>query len=80
MNTSKVSKSRARAFFFHFNKPMSRIFGKPKISVHHKGICHIVDNVSCEVPVQGRINKKQPMFVMAGKGVLTVVDGIAYIQ
>lgn len=63
----------ARAFFFHFNKPASRSAKKPKISVHTKGKCHIVDNVECEVPVKGRINKRrQPHFVMAGRGVIKI--------
>lgn len=53
-------------FFFHFNKPLSRQRGKPQISVHYRGVCHIADNVVCWTPVAGRISKRQPLFVMTG--------------
>lgn len=62
----------ARSFFFHYNKPASRAAKKPKISVHHRGRCHIVDNVDCRVPVKGRHGKRQPHFVMAGRGCLII--------
>lgn len=68
-----------RAFFFHYNKPASRQAGKPVISVHWKGACHFVDNVDVRVPVKGRIGKRQPYFVMAGRGVVRVENGIAII-
>ena len=58
----------ARAFFFHFNKPASKAAGTPKISVHTKGKCYIVDNVECEVPTKGRHQKRQPHFIMTGRG------------
>lgn len=56
-----------RAFFFHYNKPLSRMRGKPQITVHIGGACHVVDNVDCRVPTIGRLRKRQPFFVMSGK-------------
>lgn len=68
----------SRSFFFHFNKPASRAAGKPKITVHHAGVCHIVDNVVCSVPTKGRVRKTQPVFVMTGRGKLRIEKGTAY--
>ncbi len=64
----------ARSFFYHFNKPASRAAGRPQISVHWRGACHIVDNIQCDVPTWGRLNKRQPMFTITGKGVLHVIE------
>lgn len=69
-----------RSFWFHYNKPESRKVGKPQITVHFNNACHIVDNISCEVPLTGRIRKTQPHWVMAGKSSsITIKDGIATI-
>jgi hypothetical protein len=56
-----------KAFWFHYNKPESRRVGKPQITLHVSGMCIILDNVDCRVPVKGRIRKTQPHWVMAGK-------------
>lgn len=53
-------------FWFHFNKPATAKAGKPQITVHIKKACHVVDNVICRVPTEGRLRKQQPKFVMAG--------------
>jgi hypothetical protein len=69
-----------KTFFFHYNKPASQRLGKPKISVHYDKTCHIVDNVVCDVPTFGKINKRQPIFVMKGKCKNFVIKkGIAII-
>lgn len=68
-----------RAFFFHFNKPLSKQKGKPQISVHQSGKCMIADNVDCRVPCRGRISKRQPYFVMTGRGVIHWVNFTALI-
>lgn len=60
-------KQKPYAFFFHYNKPLSKQTGSPVISVHTRGACSMVGNVDCRVPVKGRIGKRQPYFVMAGK-------------
>jgi len=61
-----------RAFNFHYNKPASQRAGRPQISVHFNGACHIVDNLYVGVATKGRINKRQPYFVMAGRGVVRI--------
>lgn len=69
-----------QAFYFHFNKPATQRAGKPQISVHYADTCYIVDNVICNVPAKGRLSKRQPRFVMAGKlKDLTIKDNIAII-
>jgi len=69
-----------RSFFFHYNKPASQRRGKPTITVHWKGACHLVDNIIAMIPTKGRIRKSQPRFVMAGQArSLKIVQGIAYL-
>lgn len=57
---------KARRFFFHYNKPASLRAGTPQLSFHTNGQCRIVDKVICKVPVESKINKKQPRVVMQG--------------
>jgi hypothetical protein len=52
------------SFFFHYNKPASREQKKPVISVHYKDQCFLVENIVCNVPTKGKLNKRQPYFVM----------------
>lgn len=71
---------KTRAFWFHYNKPVSLTAGRPQISVHYRGRCHIVDNIECRVTTRGRVRKKQPRFVVAGVcRNMSVVDGVAII-
>ena len=69
----------ARVFFFHYNKPASQKAKKPVISVHWQGKCHLCDNVDIHVPTFGRIRKRQPYFIMVGRGVVHIENGIAVI-
>lgn len=70
-----------KSFYLHYNKPASQRTGSPKISVHHDKTCYIVDNVVCDVPTTGKINKRQPIFVMRGKcKTFKIKKGIAYIS
>ena len=70
-----------KAFWFHYNKPESRRVGKPQITLHYQGSCHIIDNIDCKVPVRGRIRKTQPYWVMAGKtDYVQILDGVATIN
>ncbi len=57
---------RKKRFFFHYNKPMAQRLGRPQVSVHFNRQCIIVDNIECTVPTEGKINKRQPYFVMQG--------------
>lgn len=61
-----VTSKRKRAFFFHYNKPATQRAGKPQITVHYAGVCHILDNICCSAKISGRIRKRQPRYVMAG--------------
>jgi hypothetical protein len=56
-----------RVFFFHYNKPASRSANTPKMTVHYKNICHIVDHIICDVNVHTHHNKRQPHVVLKGK-------------
>lgn len=57
----------ARVFFFHYNKPASKLLGSHKLSFHTGKVCHIVDRVVCKVPTESRTNKRQPYVVMKGR-------------
>ena len=57
----------ARTFYFHYNKPASLKAKKPKLSIHFRDTCYIVDHVVCEVPIRSRHKKTQPRCVMTGK-------------
>ncbi len=57
-----------RAFYYHYNKPLTAKTGSPVISVHFEGTCHFVKNVHLRnVNTDGRIRKSQPRWVIAGK-------------
>jgi len=72
---------KVRIYTLHYNKPASKKAGKPQITVHYAGKCHIVDNVACsKLAWWGHINKRQPVWVMKGKcNKMEIIDGIAYI-
>ena len=55
------------SFYFHYNKPASLVAKKPKLSVHFKNSCIIVDKIDCRVKIVSRNKKTQPRCVMAGK-------------
>ena len=68
------------AFFFHYNKPKSMQVGRPQISLHYKGTCHIVDNVYVYVSTHGRLRNSAPKFVMAGQAhEITIKNNLALI-
>lgn len=56
-----------KTFWYHYNKPASKKAGYPIITVHYGGVCHFVKNVVCNVPTGGKLRKRQPHFVVAGK-------------
>jgi len=67
-------------FFLHYNKPASLKAGKPKITIHHRGKCHILDNVIINVPACGEIRKTQPRFVIAGMcNQFDIVDNVGIL-
>lgn len=63
---SKKPTKEHRRFFFHYNKPASLSKKKPQISIHFKNKCIIVDNIEVRVQTEGKLNKRQPYFVMQG--------------
>lgn len=69
------------AFFYHYNKPASKKCGIPMISLHYRDRCLLVKNIVINVPTRGRINKRQPHFVVTGRAEsVSIRDDIAYID
>lgn len=68
------------AFWLHYNKPESQRRKHPVITVHYKGVCHLVRGVICEVPTFSRERKQQPHLVIAGRGELTIQNDTAFIR
>jgi hypothetical protein len=56
-----------RVFFFHYNKIASRKENKPKLTVHYKNTCYLVDHIICEAKTRTKHNKRQPHVVISGK-------------
>ena len=54
-------------FFFHYNKPRSKIAGKPILSVHFRGKCYFAEKVICYPSCQSKNNKTQPYCVIEGE-------------
>jgi hypothetical protein len=70
-----------RVFFFHYNKPLSQQRGHPMISIHVANTCYAVNNLVCNVNTKGKINKRQPRFVVTGKmRRMYIEDNVAYIS
>ena len=69
-----------RAFYFHYNKPLSKQHGKTILSIHYNKTCHFVTDIECNVPIKVRHRKTQPKCVLAGKGTITITDGKAIIS
>lgn len=64
----KIGKEpRSYSFFYHYNKPMSRKFGRNKLTVRRRGACYLVDSVRCYVNTETKDNKTQPHCVITGK-------------
>lgn len=68
-------------FWYHYNKPASRSAGCNILTVHFKGVCHLVKDIVCKVPTATRSRKTQPYCVIAGdaSGIL-VENETAYIS
>jgi hypothetical protein len=54
-------------FWFHYNKPKSRLSQSPKMTIHYKGACHIVDHINCNVFIKTHHRNSQPHIVIKGK-------------
>lgn len=67
-------------FWFHYNKPASRVANKPQITLHFNKTCHIIDNIECKVPTYGNIRKRQPYFVLKCNAYnIKIENGVAVI-
>ena len=70
-----------RTFWYYYNEPASQVAGKPQITIHYRGACHIVDNFECHVLTWGHIRKEQPRFVVKGRcKEITFINNQALIQ
>lgn len=47
-------------FFYHYNKP------KKAMSIHWRGACYIVKDITCLARTESKWNKGQPQLVMRG--------------
>jgi len=69
-----------KAFFLHFNKPASRKASEARWSIHQAGVCHVVKDFTLSAKVKPRYRKRQPICVLAGRGVISVVGDTAVIS
>jgi len=54
-------------FWLHYNKPASASAKSPKLTIHYRNECHIVDHVLIEGPVVfSHHRKKQPRMILKG--------------
>lgn len=67
------------AFFFHYNKPMSKSSGKNILSIHYRDKCFFVEKIDCRVPITTKNNKTQPKCVLHGYGIVTIKNQQAII-
>lgn len=79
MKSSKNSKLNTHgpskvSFYFHYNKPASRVAKRPQISIHYSKKCVVVDDLESFVPLKGRIRKTQPFWVLTGRGQIVIID------
>lgn len=68
------------SFYFHYNKPVSKAAGQNILTVHYQGKCHLVHDIECNVPTKTRARKTQPRCVICGKGILTIKNGVGFIN
>ncbi len=61
-------------FFYHYFK------AKKAMTVHFRGKCYTVNNITCDVPCETKWNKRQPYLVMQGFAhTVTIKDNTAHI-
>jgi hypothetical protein len=64
---------KAKAYWFHFNKPESKKQGRNVLTVHYAGQCRLVHDIKLRNIdlLETRHRAKQPRCVLAGKGIVT---------
>ena len=55
-----------RRFWFDYNKPESAKAGRNILTVHYKDVCHRVEGIECNVPVETHDKNQQPRCVLRG--------------
>lgn len=70
-----------KAFWFHYNKPESKKAGRPKLTLHYLGMCHLVDKLIIKVPTYSFNRKTQPYCIIKGRcNHVNIDNGIAIIS
>lgn len=58
---------RKYTFWFHYNKAQSVKAGIPKLSIHYKGVCHIMSAIDCRVNTYSYYRRgEQPNLIIKG--------------
>lgn len=69
-----------RAFWFHYNKPLSAKRKKPILTIHYAGACHFVESIqTIDCDTVTRIRRVQPRCVIAGCGIVDIKRNKAVI-
>lgn len=71
---SEPSKASLAVFWFHYNKPASKKAGRPKLTIHFRGKCQIVDEIICSRPTYTEERSQQPRCVVKGKTTSIEID------
>lgn len=53
-------------FYFHYNKPLSKLKNEHYWTVHYKKQCLTATEIQCNVITESKTNKLQPFVVMQG--------------
>lgn len=68
-------------YFFHYNKPLSKIKKKPQLSIHFRGSCYFVDKIVNNTKCESKNNKRQPFCVIQGFCEnVEIKDGVGIIE
>lgn len=68
-------------FWYHYNKPESKKAGYPKLTLHFRRTCNIIDRIEINVPTYSRNRNSQPYLVIAGEAnKIEIINGIAKIS
>lgn len=64
---NKDTGTKVYVFWYHFNKNAWRQRNAISWTVHWRGVCHIVDTVTCRVPTHSCERRQQPVAIIKGK-------------
>lgn len=67
-------------FNYHYNKPASKKAGYPKLTLHYKNTCFLVNKIICKVPTFSHNRKQQPHLIIKGNAKsIKILDDVAEI-